>query len=190
MREKDVMYYQRVLSSIAVWTEEVKNHARVRQLKHLSKRRAVEITLESDYEKKDGYSNVTTCRNFNNEVAIEGVSNNNDKEDDSNYSNTRCARDEGMNDHDGEEMFPIPSSKELGLGSSDNESDSSFSTAKKTNLSDSEFSSSNLSVVSQCESKKGIGNQYKVIWKFIVENSIKREMVKHLAGDDGYLNNK
>ena len=136
-------------------------------MKHLSKRRAVEITLESDYEKEDGYSNVTTCRNFNNEVAIEGVSNNNDKEDDSNYSNTRCARDEGMNDHDEQGIIPIPSSKYLGLGSSDNELYSSFSTTKnhktETNLSDSEFSSSNLSVVSQCESKKGIGNQYKVI---------------------------
>ena len=154
MREEDVMYYQRVLSGMAIRTEEVKNYARARQLKHRSKRRALEIALESDYEEEEGYGNLTNRHNFDDEVVIEGVSNNNGNDDDSNCSNNLCARDEGMNDHDGEEIFTIPSSKELGLGSSDNESDSSFSTAKKTNLSDSEFSSSNLSVVSQRESKK------------------------------------
>ena len=33
MREEDVMYYQRVLSGMAIRTEEVKSYARARQLK-------------------------------------------------------------------------------------------------------------------------------------------------------------
>ena len=33
MREEDVMYYQRVLSDMAIRTEEVKSYARARQLK-------------------------------------------------------------------------------------------------------------------------------------------------------------
>ena len=100
MREEDVIYYQRVLSSIATRTEEVKNHARARHFKHRSKRRALGISLESDYEKEDGYGNLSNRCSFGNEVVIEGVSNNNDKDDDLNCSNTLCARDEGMNDHD------------------------------------------------------------------------------------------
>ena len=72
-----------------------------------------------------------------------------------------------MNVHDEQKIIPILSSRDLGLGSSDNESDSSFSTTKNhktaTELSDSKFSLSDLSLVSQCESKDGIGNQQKII---------------------------
>ena len=81
MREEDVMYYQRVLSGMAIRTEEVKNYARARQLKHRSKRRALEIALESDYEEEEGYGNLTNRHNFDGEVVIEGVSNNNGNDD-------------------------------------------------------------------------------------------------------------
>ena len=115
MREEDVMYYQRVLSSIANRTEEVKNHGCTRQLQYLSKRRALAISLESDHEGKDGYGNLTNRRNFDNEVVIESDSNDNDKDSNSNCSNALCVRDEGMNDHDEQEIISIPSSKDLGL---------------------------------------------------------------------------
>ena len=114
--------------------------------------------MESDYEEEDWHGNLTNRCHFDNEVVIEGVSNDYDKHCDLNCSNALYAHDEDMNDHDEQENIPIPSSKDLGLGSSDNESYLSFSTAKnhksEHNLSDSKFSSSDLSVVSKCESKK------------------------------------
>ena len=105
MREEDAMYYQRVLSSIAIRTEAVKNHDCTRQLQYLSKRRALEITLESDHEGEDWYGNLTNRRNFDNEVVIESDSNYNDKDSNSNCSNTICVRDEGMNDHNEQILF-------------------------------------------------------------------------------------
>ena len=163
-------------------------------MKHRSKRRALEIILKNDYEEEDEYSNLTNRRKFDDDVVIENTSNDNDKDGDSNCSNSLCARDEDMNVHDEQKIIPILSSRDLGLGSSDNESDSSFSTTKNhktaTDLSDSKFSLSGLSLVSQCESKDGIGNQHKIICNVIVERSIKRGMVEYLAGDNRYLNNK
>ena len=56
--------------------------------------------MESDYEEEDWHVNLTNRRHFDNEVVIEGVSNDNDKHCDSNCSNALYTHDEDMNDHD------------------------------------------------------------------------------------------
>ena len=106
--------------------------------------------MESDYEEEGRYGNLTDPRNLDNGIVIEGFRNDNNKDDTLNCSNVLCAPDDGMHIHKELDIIVVPSSKDWELGSSD--SNSSFRTAKKDkiemNISGSEFSASDLSLVS------------------------------------------
>ena len=75
-------------------------------MKYHSKRKALEVALESDYDKEVGYDKQNDHRDYENDVVIDGVSNDNDKESDLNCNNILYARDNGKNIHDEQNIIP------------------------------------------------------------------------------------